>query len=160
MGKVTFAVLVFASAAATAIVAGDDATVDYPVGYRTWQHVKSMIIQPGHALEQPFGGIHHIYANAKAMEGLTSGNYAEGAIFVFDLLAYEQASLTIVEKDRKRIDVMQFDPARFANTGGWGYDTFVRDSTSERLAQDVVEACYTCHQAAKESNYVFSRYRR
>ena len=25
--------------------------VDYPAGYRSWQHVKTMIIQPGHALE-------------------------------------------------------------------------------------------------------------
>jgi hypothetical protein len=30
---------------------GDNTGVEYPSGYRTWQHVKSMIIQPGHPLE-------------------------------------------------------------------------------------------------------------
>lgn len=139
--------------------AGDSASVDYPSGYRGWQHVKSMIIQPGHALENPFGGIHHIYANSKAMSGLVSGKYETGAYFVFDLLNYEDSNLTIVEGDRKRIDVMQFDDTKFAATGGWGYDTFVADSTTQRWDQDVVTACYGCHMAAKESNYVFSQYR-
>ncbi|MGI9294264.1 MAG: cytochrome P460 family protein [Pseudomonadales bacterium] len=137
----------------------DNASVDYPTGYRTWQHVKSMIIQPGHALEDPFGGIHHIYANAKAMSGLSSGQYEDGAVFVFDLLDYDDSNKTIVEKERKRIDLMQYDSEQFAETGGWGYDTFVGDSTTERLDQDVVASCFGCHTSAKASNYVFSQYR-
>ena len=95
-------------------------SVDYRSNYRSWQHVKSMIIPPGHPLEDPFGGIHHVYANSKAMSGLTGGTY---------------------------------------ENGGWGYDTFVGDSTTERIVQDVVVACYGCHTGANESNYVFSRYR-
>ena len=138
---------------------GDSASVDYPSGYRGWQHVKSMIIQPGHALENPFGGIHHVYANSKAMSGLASGKYEVGAYFVFDLLNYDDSNLTIVETDRKRIDVMQYDNAKFAATGGWGYDTFVGDSKTKRLEQDVVAACYGCHIGAEASNYVFSQYR-
>ncbi len=138
---------------------GDSASVDYPSGYRGWQHVKSMIIQPGHALENPFGGIHHVYANSKAMSGLASGEYESGAYFVFDLLNYDDSNLTIVETDRKRIDVMQYDNAKFAATGGWGYDTFVGDSKTKRLEQDVVAACYGCHIGAEASNYVFSQYR-
>ncbi|MGI9287295.1 MAG: cytochrome P460 family protein [Pseudomonadales bacterium] len=138
----------------------DNVSVDYPSDYRTWQHVKSMIIQPGHPLEEPFGGIHHIYANAKAMSGLSNGQYEDGAIFVFDLLAYDDSNKTIVEKNRKRIDLMQYDSEQFSATGGWGFDTFVGDSTTERLVQDVVASCFDCHATAKASNYVFSRYRR
>jgi hypothetical protein len=138
---------------------GDDAVVDYPSDYRSWQHVKSMIIQPGHPLEDPFGGIHHIYANSKAMSGLTSGQYEDGAVFVFDLLGYADGEKVIVETDRKRIDVMQYDSEQFSETGGWGYDTFVGDSATERLDQDVVVACYGCHTSAEGSNYVFSQYR-
>lgn len=41
-----------------------------------------MVIQPGHALEDPFGGIHHLYANALAMQELQSGGYTDGAAFV------------------------------------------------------------------------------
>ena len=133
--------------------------VDYPSGYRSWQHVKTMIIQPGHALEDPFGGIHHIYANAKAMSGLSDNQYADGAVFVFDLLDYDNSNDVIVETKRKRLDVMQYDTQRFAETGGWGFDTFVGDSKTRRLEQDVVTACFNCHVSVKETSYVFSQYR-
>lgn len=133
-------------------------SVAYPEGFRSWQHVKSMIIQPEHPLSDPFGGIHHVYANKKAMAGLNSGHYDDGAVFVFDLLNYDASNGAIVETDRKRIDVMQLDSKRFAETGGWGYETFRGDST-DRLEQDVVSACYNCHVGAKASNYVYSQYR-
>jgi len=133
--------------------------VDYPSDYRSWQHVKTMVIQPGHALEDPFGGIHHIYANSKAMSGLTSGQYEDGAVFVFDLLDYDNSNNTIVETDRKRLDVMQYDSEQFSETGGWGFESFVGDSRTERVEQDVVTACFNCHIPAKESNYVYSQYR-
>lgn len=133
--------------------------VDYPSGYRSWQHVKSMVIQPGHPLEDPFGGIHHVYANKKATSGLADNQYADGAAFVFDLLDYSDSDLLIVEAERKRLDVMYYDSKRFSETGGWGFDTFVGDSRTERLDQDVVMACYNCHVAAMETNYVYSKYR-
>ena len=133
--------------------------VDYPAGYRSWQHVKSMIIQPGHVLEDSFGGIHHIYANSKAMSGLTGGEYKAGAVFVFDLLDYNDSENTIVEAARKRLDVMQYDSEQFLETGGWGFETFVGNSESERLVQDVVVSCYNCHVPAEASNYVYSQYR-
>lgn len=34
--------------------------VPYPENYRQWQHVKTMVIEPGHALYGAFGGIHHL----------------------------------------------------------------------------------------------------
>lgn len=133
--------------------------VNFPLDYRSWQHVKSMIIQPGHALEDPFGGIHHIYANSKAIDGMSSGQYETGAVFVFDLLDYDESNKMIVEAARKRRDVMQYDSKKFSETGGWGYDTFVGDSTTQRWEQDVITACFACHTGAKASNYVFSQYR-
>ena len=159
MSRVNLAIMATLLVAFGPKAIGDNAGVEYPSGYRTWQHVKSMIIQPGHPLEDPFGGIHHVYANSKAMSGLTSGEYEDGAVFVFDLLGYADVDKVIVETDRKRIDVMQYDPERFSETDGWGYDTFVGDSTTERLVQDVVVSCYSCHTGAQASNYVFSQYR-
>jgi hypothetical protein len=137
----------------------DNARVDYPADYRSWQHVKSMIIQPGHPLEDPFGGIHHIYANSKAMAGLSGGEYEDGAGFVFDLLGYEDSNQMIIVTDRIRIDVMQYDREQFSETGGWGFETFVGDSATERLDQDVVVSCYNCHIPVEASNYVYSKYR-
>jgi hypothetical protein len=137
----------------------NEAVVDYPSDYRAWQHTKTMIIQPGHPLENPFGGIHHIYANAGAMSGLSTGKYENGAVFVFDLLDYIEKDGAVVEAKRKRLDVMQFNAELFATTGSWGYDTFVGDSKTARMDQDVVTACYQCHMAASGSSYVFSKYR-
>lgn len=54
----------------------------YPEGYRQWTHVKSMAIQPGHALENPFQGLHHIYANPQAMKGYDTGNFPESCRLV------------------------------------------------------------------------------
>ena len=72
---------------------------------------------------------------------------------------YDDSNKAIVETDRKRLDVMQYDSQQLSETDGWGYDTFVGDSTTERLDQDVAVACHACHTAAKASNYVFSQYR-
>ncbi len=83
MRRLNLTLLAVVAAACGAKAISDTASVDYPSGYRTWQHVKSMIIQPGHPLEDPFGGIHHIYANAKAISGLSSGQYEDGAVFGF-----------------------------------------------------------------------------
>lgn len=133
--------------------------VEYPAGFRSWQHVKTAIIEPGHPLEDTFGGIHHIYANATAMSGLQNGTYEEGAIFVFDILDYERSDFLVVESDRVRIDVMQYDDQAFADTGGWGFASFTGPGKAGRVEQDVVAACYNCHIPAKESGYVFSKYR-
>jgi Cytochrome P460 len=56
--------------------------VPFPEGYRNWLHAKSMLIQPGHALENPFQGIHHIYANDKAASGLKTGKYTDGSVIL------------------------------------------------------------------------------
>ncbi len=155
----TFAATVAVSSFWAVAEAQREKGVDYASGYRAWQHVKSMIIQPGHALEDSFGGIHHIYANSKAMSGLADGQYKDGAVFVFDLLDYDDSENTIVEAARKRIDVMQYGIEQFSATGGWGFESFVGDSRTERVEQDVVTACFNCHIPAKESNYVYSQYR-
>jgi hypothetical protein len=159
MGRFNLVLMALMTMSWGANAISDSAGVDYPADYRSWQHVKSMIIQPGHPLEDPFGGIHHIYANPKAMAGLSSGKYEDGAVFVFDLLGYEDSNQTIVESDRIRIDVMQYNREQFSETGGWGFETFVGDSSSKRLDQDVVLSCYNCHIPAEASNYVYSQYR-
>jgi len=57
--------------------------VPYPTGYRDWHHVKSMVIEEGHPLFGAFGGIHHLYANKKAIKGYKQGKFADGSVIVF-----------------------------------------------------------------------------
>ena len=138
--------------------AGNDG-VPIPEGYRNWLHAKSMLIQPGHALENPFQGIHHIYANGKAASGLKTGNYKDGSVLVFDLLKYEEKDKTIQEGERKLVGVMHKDSTKYASTGGWGFEGFAGNSKTERLVKDGGKSCFGCHEAQKAKDYVFSELR-
>lgn len=145
------------AAAAAAVAAG---AVPYPEGYRDWHHVKSMVIESGHPLYASFGGIHHLYANDKAMQGYRTGKFPDGAVIVFDLLAATSADHAITEGERKVVGVMLKDSRKFAATGGWGFEGFAGNSKSERaVGEKAVEACFGCHTAQKNSDYVFSRSR-
>ena len=140
-------------------VTAENEAVPYPDGYRTWTHVKSMLIQPGHALENPFQGIHHVYANEIARKGLESGLYADGAILAFDLLEYSEKDNTIQEGKRKLLGVMQKNAIKYKATGGWGFEGFAGNSQTERLSNDGGQSCYGCHTSQKDKDFVFSELR-
>lgn len=134
--------------------------VPYPDGYRDWTHVKSMIIEAGHPLFDSFGGLHHLYANEKALQGYRSGRFPEGSVIVFDLLSTSRADHAVTEGSRKVLGVMHKDSRGYAATGGWGFEGFVGDSRTERaVAEKAATACFACHEARKASDYVFSAWR-
>ena len=132
--------------------------VAYPEEYRSWYHVKSMVIDQGHALADPFAGIHHVYANEAALAGLREGEYADGAVLVFDLLEAQDAGQALAEGPRKLLGVMVRD-AREKQTGGWRFEAFAGDSRSERLVQDGGQSCYACHTDVRDRAFVFSQLR-
>lgn len=132
----------------------------YPEGYRQWTHVKSMVIEKGHPLYESFGGIHHIYANKKALNALMRGKpFPDGAVLIFDLLEAKREDNAIVEGSRKVLGVMQKDSKKFKDTGGWGFEGFKGD-TKERVVTDPKKACFGCHEPQKQRDYVFSSYRK
>jgi hypothetical protein len=133
--------------------------VDYPDGYRFWAHVKSMTIHEGHPLQNPFLGIHHVYANRRALEGLKGNRFADGSILVFDQLTSETADKASVEGERVLIGVMVKDSQRFPDTAGWGYEAWAGDSRTERLVKDGGTSCHSCHTQQRERDYVFSQWR-
>lgn len=144
----------------TSICYAESGTVAFPEGYRNWQHAKSMLIQPGHALADPFQGIHHIYLNFKAAKGMKNGSYEDGSVFVFDLLNYVEKDKTITEGERKLVGVMHKDAKKYASTGGWGFEGFAGNSKSERLVKDGGKGCFDCHASEKAKDYVFSEIRK
>lgn len=155
--RLTLTTILAAGISMSAVAGGQ---VPYPEDYRTWTHAKSMVIQPGHPLENPFQGIHHIYVNDAAKQGLETGRYSDGAIFVFDLLSYTEADHSQQEGERKLIGVMQKDQGRHAKTGGWGFEAFAGDSKTERIVKDAAADCFSCHTQVEDSDYVFTRYRK
>ena len=141
--------------------AADPAPVPYPQGYRQWTHVKSMTINPGHALYDAFGGIHHLYANPKAEQGYRSGKFADGSVIVFDLLEAKSADNTVQEGARKVLGVMHKDSRKYKDTGGWGFEGFKGDSKSERaVGNNAASACFQCHAPQKNNDFVFSTLRK
>ncbi len=152
MAAGTLAAVVFAFAGG-----GKPPAPSFPEGYRTWIHVKSMVILPGHPLEDPFEGIHHVYANPAALEGLKGGTWRDGAVLVFDLLEAVRAKDAITEGGRKLIGVMVRDAKLYRATGGWGFEAFAAGDPARRLVTDGGRGCYDCHTGAE--GLVFSRWR-
>lgn len=134
--------------------------VPYPEGYRNWTHIKTMILEKGHPLYEAFGGIHHIYANKKALDGYRSGNkFKDGSIIIFDLLEAVSENNAIVEGKRKVVGVMIKDSKKYKNTGGWGFEGFAGDSR-DRVVKNMEGECFACHVQMKDKDYVFSEYRK
>jgi hypothetical protein len=132
--------------------------VKYPDDYRHWTHVKSTVIQRGHPLYDSLGGIHHIYANWRAFKAMKSGkSFTDGAVLVFDLLETTQENNLLVEGPRKFIGIMQRDSKEFIDTGEWGFEEFKGD-TKERVVGEPKSSCFPCHEAQKQTGYVFSDY--
>jgi hypothetical protein len=134
--------------------------VDYPESYRDWTHVKSMVINKSHSLFDPFEGIHHIYANDKALNGLKSKTYKDGSTFVFDLLKAKRTDDAIVEGKRKFIGVMSYDAQKYSKTGGWGFEAYEGNSKDKRVVKDGGISCFECHKGVKKHSFVFSTYRK
>jgi hypothetical protein len=150
----------FALAALAAPALAADPAVPYPEGYRNWTHVKSMVIQQGHPLFDSFGGLHHIYANDRAMQGYRKGGaFPDGAVIVFDLLDARAGGGAIEAGARKVVGVMVKDSGRWKATGGWGFEGFKGDSKTDRaVGANAKTACFDCHTQVKGTDYVFSRW--
>jgi hypothetical protein len=142
------------------LMAASNSPVAYPDGYRDWTHVKSMVIQAGHPLFDSFGGVHHIYANDKALAALKRGGtqYPDGSVFVFDLLEAPVENNAVVEGKRKIVGVMEKNSKRFATTGGWGFEGFKAD-TRERAVSDTGASCWACHQSQTKTDGTFTAWR-
>ena len=156
--KHLFRVFLLASLAMPGMAA--DKPVPYPDGYRDWHHVKSMVIEEGHPLYGAFGGIHHLYANKKAVKGYSSGTFPNGSVIVFDLLEAHRGDAAVTEGQRKVLGVMYKDSRAYAATGGWGYEGFAAGARDDRVVGDkAATACHACHTSQKDHDFVFSRLR-
>ncbi|HKS06790.1 MAG TPA: cytochrome P460 family protein [Gemmatimonadaceae bacterium] len=128
--------------------------VEYPEGYRAWTHVKSALTSPSHANYATRGGFAHTYANVAAMNGYRTRVFPEGSAIVVDYLEMTDQSGTYLEGPRRQIDVMVRDSTRFAKTGGWGFQRFMKDSKTERSTTLPPQQCFSCHDSQKKDGLV------
>ena len=159
MARTPASVAAFLAAAAVAAanplpaLAGEP-EVALPRDYRTWTHVRSMVVTDP---DEGMYGFHNVYANPAAVKVLRSGkepvSYPDGATFVVSIFEVKQEKGTVVAGEKQR-DVVQVKDSRAKATGGWRYATF--DPSGKRRAVDAA-GCAACHAQAAATDMVFTR---
>jgi hypothetical protein len=149
-----------ATLAAAPALAADASAVAYPEAYRSWDHVKSMVINKGHPLYDAVGGIHSVYANPSAIKGYKAGKrFADGSVIVFDLFEAVDKDNAVSEGDRKAVIVMAKDSKKYGDTNGWGYQVFDPKTKKGTIDATAASDCHACHTQVKDQDYVFSAWR-
>jgi len=137
-----------------------DDTNQFPRAFRRWAHVKSVLVGPQSTAFATEGGIHHIYANEKALEGYDTGKFPDGSVIVYDLLETKEIAGNTLEGATRRVDVMMKDTDRYRTTGGWQFMSFSGSKqTDGKLPTDRQAVCSNCHANRKEHDFVFSEFR-
>jgi hypothetical protein len=105
-------------------------------------------------------GLHHIYANAKALQGFRTREFPDGSVLVLDLFEAQTKGSLVSAGGRRAVRVMRKDRKRFAETGGWGFEEFRGDSQTDRALDDGARrACYACHRQQENQGLLFSAFR-
>lgn len=144
-----------------ALSAQTDEMPSFPKEFRRWAHVKSVLVGPQSPAFATEGGIHHIYANDKALEGYDSGTFPDGSVIVYDLLETKEVAGNTIEGQTRRVDVMIKQSERYASTGGWEFMSFSGDDqTHGKLTTARQAGCADCHAHRKEHDSVFSVFRK
>jgi hypothetical protein len=147
-------------AAAVACAGDTGAPVPFPVEYRKWAVVRSVVVGPENKNFTINGGFHHYYANEKAVEGFGAGHFPDGSVVVDERLEVRQEAGATFEGPRKSVAVMEKVATRYKNTGGWGFDVFAGEDRTQGAPGSVRAACFSCHSQRKEHDFVFSEFRK
>jgi hypothetical protein len=148
-----------------AATAAQPTPIPFPGEYRSWQHVRTIVVGSEHRSFASRGGIHHYYANAKAVEGYRSGRFPNGSIIVDEGVLTEDGTGPfkgiVLEGNRRSLDVMVKNDRLYADTGGWGFEHFEGTEATGQLQNDVKRrtACFECHSKSESGNLVFSKLR-
>jgi hypothetical protein len=133
--------------------------VPFPTGFRSWFAINSMIVGKDSPLSAQIGGLHIIYANPKALATLRKAGpfpYPDGAVFADDVHDFTIKDGTTSEGPKKAVTVMVKDSAKYASTGGWGFQVWAGGDPKKPLIDDATVPCYTCHTQQKDKDFVFS----
>jgi len=157
------AVAVMLAVAVTTTARETTTAVAFPTGYRSWQHVRTIVIGPDHPSFARRGGIHHYYANAQAVEGYRAGTFPNGSVIVDEGVLTKdgegRSKGIVFEADRRTLDVMVKDDKAYKDTAGWGYEHFDGTAMAPTMTAETRKACFECHSNGGERDSVFTRIR-
>ena len=141
--------------------AGEEAGFKVDPGeYRSWNHVKSMVIfGKDHPLYNPFWGIHHVYVNDRGLATVKKTGrrrFPDGTVLAVVFYEHRPADgNTAYVEGLKRIEAfMVKDSKRYKETDGWGY--YAYDGKGRSLVKDMVRDCHSCHSQVRDRDFVFS----
>jgi hypothetical protein len=130
-----------------------------PPDWRSWTHITTGVIYSDqHPLFDPFGGVHHIYANAKAAAVYKANGkrFPDGSAIVFVLYDAKDVDGMYVAGKKKVTALMVKDSKRYARSYGWGWQAW--DANGKPLVTDPVQQCANCHLSQKDRDMVFSQW--
>jgi hypothetical protein len=137
--------------------------VPFPVDYRSWPVVRSIVVLPASQFFDKRGGIHHYYANQLAMQGYQTGRFPTGSIIVDEAVITHKgegpAQGILLEDATRFLEVMQKSSDRDLDTGGWRYQRFEASDRVGQLKQADQAHCSGCLRNAQDHVHVFSRLR-
>jgi hypothetical protein len=133
-------------------------SVQFPGSFRRWVHVGTGVLMPGaNPRLMSEEGMHHIFANEKAVDGYSSGDFPDGSIIVYELREVQQKNGVIFEGERKRVDVIIKDSSLYKDTGGWRFERFWGNDQTQNAIHDSGNSCFQCHSKANTHGFVFSQ---
>ena len=158
---------VVASMAPASGQAGQEAApifvTDIPAGYRDWKLV-SVAHEAG-----DLNDMRAILGNDIAVKAYREGTlpFPEGAIvgrIAWSHVPSEEnnkafgraQSFVAGAPTEFYLQFMVKDSKKYAATGGWGYSSF--DQDGKPSPESAMKACFPCHQAIKDRDFVFTRY--
>lgn len=143
--------IVLALAVPLALAAGKGDTLF--TDYRSWQHVKSMVI-PDKA--NGLYGFHHVYVEPKALAAYKAGKgYPEGSHLVVPFYEIKEEGGALHQGPLKMVAYMKREAAA-KDTGGWRFGAL--DPDGKPMTLDVKAGCFNCHEPKKDREYVFSEW--
>lgn len=146
-------------AAVTPFAAESADDLKLPVGYRSWFHVNTMVVDKASPLFETLGGMHNVYVNSKGQAALKKGiPYPDKTAFVSDVHEFTMSDGSYVEGPRKGLAIMVKDQKKYASTGGWGFQLWAGGDPKKAVVTDPVKQCFECHQPKKDQDYVYSTY--
>jgi hypothetical protein len=134
-----------------------------PPGYRDWR-----LISVAHE-EGDLNDIRAILGNDPAIKAYRDGKlpFPEGTIIARIAWSYVASdendkifgrpqSFVTGPPPNSYLQFMVKDSKRYAATGGWGYAQFDKDGNP--AAEAPLKTCFSCHQAVKARDFIFTRY--
>src|SRR5262249_335171 len=136
---------------------------EIPAGYRDWK-----VVTVAHEAGD-LNDIRAVLGNDIAIKAYRAGKlpFPEGAIvgrIAWSNVSSEENNKTFGREQsfiprsptQPYLQFMVKDSKKYAAAGGWGYSSF--DQDGKPTDEAAMKACFPCHQAIKDRDFIFSRY--